>query len=215
MNNKFTITFEDTIGSLYKASVNLLLEPYYLAESEILPIFFDEVGYVKNTEIMRDFIFRASIKADELFYGKLTYLDPKELLYLKKNLTECLVLNMFAKKLAKDIAISKSRSKSFGDFNVSTSIKNDPMFVENLVTSSQACIDEAKATILTNDEIMLNVGLSNVKGSLNPNQTLVSRLWAHNELGYSSHSIFANTKVEYNGKLYKDGLIGRYNVPRA
>lgn len=189
-----------------------MLTPYYITEYDILPIFLEEESYDKYLEVLRDFIFKSSIKTDEVFYNRLTYIDPKELLYLKKHYTECLVINSFAKKFSKDVHASSSRSKSFGDFMVSTSVKNDPTFLTSLITDSQSCLDEAKQLISSTDEVSLNSGLSHVKSSNNIHKTDVSRLWSHNELPFTSRLNYANGKIVFNDKIYKAGLEGRYYV---
>jgi hypothetical protein len=216
MNNKLTITLKSLSNSeTYKIVANTMLSPYYITEYDILPIFLEEDSYNKYLEVLRDFIFKASIKTDEIFYNKLTYIDPKELLYLKKHYTECLVINSFAKKFAKDVTAASSRSKSFGDFMVSTSVKSDPTFLTSLITDSQSCIDDAKNIISATDEMSLNSGLSHVKASASPFRTDASRLWAHNELPFTSRLNYANGKVVFNNKIYKAGLEGRFYVPNT
>lgn len=223
MNNKFIITIPRTVTippstePPVTLTVHLLLTPYYISEFDILKIYYEEESFGKFYEPMRDLIFKCSLKADELFYNKLSYMDPKEVLFWKKHITECLVVQEYTKRFSKEYYSSNSRSKSFADFSVSTTIKNDPTFLASLLEDSAACILEIKGLVSLAEEVGLNGGLTNLRGSLNfdNSSALQSRLWWHSELSVPSTSDFANKKVFHRNRLYKDGVPSHVSITGA
>lgn len=188
-----------------KLQVNTLLDPYYISESSLLSIFVEEDEYVEYLPKTREVIFNASLRAKEFTYNKLHGFSEEHQLMLRRELALCFAINSFAKHFYKAYSGSTSRSKSFADFSVSTTVKSSPILLEDMISSSNGCILEAKKAIQDLTEIAGSLGLSNSKGKFNVSNAFSFRLWFHNNLPQRSNDILASNKIWYNGNLYKTG----------
>lgn len=192
---------------------NTLLKPFYISEIEVLNIFFNEYNHTYFNSV-RQLIFLNSIKADEMLGNVTTgILNPKDLLLLKKKLTTCLTIRDFGNKFNKDYVGSLTRSKSFAEFSVSTTTRNDPRFVANIVKDAEDCITNLSELIGLDNLLTPALGYTFVKGSCNPfNKERPSRLWHHGNLEKLSSEVVAFDKRWFNGVKYKNGIRGDLNV---
>lgn len=183
-----------------------LLKPFYISEREVLNIFFDEYNH-KYYNMVREFIFLNSLKADEMLGSvKGGALSESDLLLLKRKITTCLTIRMFGNKFNKDYVGSLTRSKSFAEFSVSTTQRNDPRFVANIVKEAEDCISHLESLIDIDDLLTPALGVTFVKGANNINNTQVqSRLWHHGNLSVLSKEVVAFDKRFFGPKEYKNG----------
>lgn len=189
----------------FKFFFDTMLKPFYITEREVLTIFFDEYNH-KYFKSVRELIFYNSIKADEMLGQNFTFLSAKDLLILKKKITTCLTVRDFGKKFNKDYIGSLTRSKTFADFSVSTTQRNDPRFVHGIVQEAEECIKNLEELIGPEKLLTPAIGYTFVKGALNSNNTeVMGRLWHHGNLSELSKEITAFDKKWFEGKKYKNG----------
>ena len=191
---------------IVKFNVNTLLNPFYLSESAIISLFVGEEEQEQYKARAREIIFNASLRASEFTYNKLTSFSEEHKLLLKRELALCFAINSFAKHFYKGFELSAQRSKSFADFSVSTTVRNSPILLEDMIKSSNNCVEEAKKAIVDLNNIANSLGRSNLKGQYNLTNSFSYRTWMHSNLPEKSNAIFASEKVWSNGDLYKDGV---------
>lgn len=209
MNKKYLISIPllktGAVDKKLTFTVNTLLDPFYISESALLSLFLDEEDYQTYSPKAREIIFNASLKTDAFMYGKLQSFPKEHVLTLKRELALCLSMNSFGRHFMKSFSESIQRTKSYAEFTVSTSIKNNPNLLKGMVESSDQCLEEIKQEIKSLDMVANGLGLTNMKGINNLGNPFTWRVWAHNNLPYKSQEIFASDKIWYNGNIYKDG----------
>ena len=209
MNKKYLISIPllktEAVDKKLTFSVNTLLTPFYISESALLSVFLEEKEYATYSPKAREIIFNASLKTDAFMYGKLQSFPQEHILTLKRELALCLSMNSFGRHFMKNFSESVQRTKSYAEFTVSTSIKNNPNLLKSMVESSDQCLEEIKEEIKSLDMVANGLGSTNMKGINNLGNPFTWRVWAHNNLPYKSQEIFASDKIWYNGNIYKDG----------
>ena len=121
-------------------SVNTLLHPFYIAETSLLSLFTDEEDYEKYSEKAREIIYNASLRALEFTYNKLNNFPEEHKLIFRRELALCFAINSFANHFYKGFQDTIQRSKSFADFSVSTTVKNNPSLLKEMIEGSVNCI---------------------------------------------------------------------------
>lgn len=201
MNINISIKIPLHSGGSLKVEENLLLNPLYITENELLSVYL-----TKYTELQfkaaREIAFYASLKADEIIGNKLDDLTNKEKFSFKRQLTLCLATIMFGNKFNTDYIKSLSRSKSLAEFSVSTSSTNDPQFVLNIIKDAQQCVDDIKSVINMAGDVLIRTF---VKGALNDSNPTSNRLWHHFNLEVKSKQTYASEKKPFKGRYYKNG----------
>ena len=212
MNIKLALKLPQKDGlKSYALTLDTLLKPFYISESEVLNVFFDEYPH-KYFKTVRELIFINSMRADDMV-GGLDFLPAKEVLILKKKITTCLTLRDFGSKFNKDYMAGLTRTKTFADFSVSTTQRNDPRFVYGIVKNAEECIDHISKLVDIDNILKPSVGYTFVKGGLNPyNKDKPARLWHHGNLEVLSKEIVAFDKRWFNGTKYKNGTRGDLDV---
>lgn len=185
-------------------SVNTLLHPFYIAETSLLSMFVEEEEYEKYGDKAREIIYNASLRALEFTYNKLNTFPEEHKLIFRRELALCLAMNNFANHFYKGFTDTIQRSKSFADFSVSTTVKNNPSLLKEMIAGSSNCILEAKLAITNASHIANSLGLTSVKGVYNASNSFSYRTWIHTNLPIESSSVIANGKIWFEGNLYKD-----------
>lgn len=193
-------------------SVNTLLHPFYIAETSLLSLFTEEEDYKKYSEKAREIIYNASLRSLEFTYNKLNNFPEEHKLIFRRELALCLAINSFANHFYKGFADTVQRSKSFADFSVSTTVKNNPSLLKEMITGSSDCILEAKLAITNASHIANSLGMTSVKGEYNPSNSFSYRTWIHSALPIQSTNALANGKIWFQGNLYKD--VDNVSIPR-
>lgn len=199
-----------------EVTINTMLTPMYASEAEVLSMFVDEEEYEKYYLKTREIIFNSSIRANDYLSSrlKLIGLSPEHVLLFKRELATCYAVNGMANHLYKNYGESISRSKTLGEFTVSTSVKNSTIPLRSIMESSKECTKEAKKAIDELTHLAASMGMCFDKGSWNISNRFSYRLWFHNHLPERSSQIFATTRHDFNGNKYKDGTRG-INVPKS
>ncbi len=195
---------DNTKTTLLLTSAQLMLNPLYALESDVITPF----SSINDEQLpwVRKLLFNASLTVYRLTkpLEKLPIINKEDLFLLRRDFTICLVTNDIAKQMNKDLAASLSRSKTLGDFSVSTSKKGDSAILLRIIDDSSSCIEEMKKLI--EDMIQSTIiPVSFVKGRYNPNTTIIGRLWWHTQLDTTIVDGFANKKYFRNGVGYKAG----------
>lgn len=212
MNTNLKLKLLITNGSeqkTVKTSVDLLLNPLYATESDVISVLSTVSDNIPN---IRKSLFNSSLTVMRLTskIEKLNILSDTELFHLRHDFTVCLAINECAKTLNKDLINAQSRSKTLGDFVVSTSIKGDTTSLRAILDDSLNCINEFKALISqTENERVLPATF--VKGRNNISSKYSERLWWNGNNSPAIVDAFASTKYQYNGNLYK---AGSFNIKR-
>lgn len=221
MNKKYlikipikTLVVEDDKEKIDKSQVaniviNTMLTPMYTTESELLALFVDEEEYDKYYLKAREIAFTSSIRAEEYLKGKLTSgtIPEETLLLLRRELSQCFGVNGLANFFFKGYRESVSRSKTLGEFSVSTTVKNNTYALRDIINSSKDCIKDAKRSVEEFKHLAASMGASFNKGACNLGSRFSYRLWFHNNLPERSTQIYASEKYgHYNGNRYKDGI---------
>lgn len=195
---------DNTINTTLLVSAQLMLTPFYALESDVITPFTDLTD--DQFPWIRKLLFNASLTVYRLTkpLEKLTIISKEDLFLLRRDFVICLVTNEMAKQLNKDLAASLSRSKTLGDFSVSTSKKGDNSVLLQILSDSSSCINEMKQLIEELEQSSL-VPASFVKGQYNPKTRLVGRLWWNSELPMTLVDGYANRKYDYKGNKYKAG----------
>lgn len=201
MNINITIKIPLLTTGSVTVSENLLLEPLYITERELLSRYL--TTYTEEQfDSAREIIFYNSLKADDLVGKKLDNLSDKEKFAFKRKLTLCLSVMDFGNKFNTDYIKSLSRSKSLAEFSVSTASTNDPQFVINIIKEAKECVDNIEDILLRSGEGLIRTF---VKGALNCNNRDSDRLWHHYNLDVKSTIPYASQKKMFNGRYYKNG----------
>ena len=199
---KLKLVNQQTETKIVNTSATMLLNPYYASEDEIISVFSDLTD--EKLLLTRKLIFSNSILALNLTrtIEKLAILPVVELFALRRDLTICLTTNDLAKHLNKDLINSTQRSKSLGDFAVSTSTRGDNTVLKEVLANSSNCVLELKGLILDiESERVLPKAFT--KGILNPNSKTSSRLWWLEDLSIKISDSYATNKYMWNGEKYK------------
>ena len=209
MNKKFYITIplkdsEERVGVKGKLTVNMMLDPYYISETSLLSVFVSDNEYKEYLPLAREIIFNSSLRSLEFTYNKLNSFSEEHKLILRRELALCFAINTFSNHFYQGFQESLHRSKSFSDFTVTTTVKNSPELLKDMISSSSNCIKEAKAEIVNSSSIANSLGLSSVKGSENLSNSFTYRTWIHDNLPIKSSGFIGNGKIWYQGNLYKD-----------
>lgn len=184
-----------------KISENLLLDPLYITENELLSVYL--VKYTDDHfKAAREIAFYSSLKADEIIGKTIDCFSDKEKFSFKRQLTLCLAIISFGNKFNTEYIKSLSRSKTLAEFSVSTSSTNDPQFVVGIIKEAQECVSDIKDALSMSGDVLIRTF---VKGANNPLNNTSNRLWHHFNLQDKSTKTYASEKKYYNGKYYKNG----------
>lgn len=216
INLKLSIPIVDDLGveKNIKIDSSLFLTPFYAVEEDIVPSFpnLDE----KDLPILRKVIFNASLTVNRLTekVEKLKLLTPKALFALRRDYVICLSTNEIAKRVNADLVKAKSKSKTLGDFTVSTSQTNDTTIVSKIFSDSKQCIYEIEKLIdEAEQDLILPVDF--VKGRYNTSNIQANdRLWWLKDLDDGSRVVdgYASNKYWYNGNRYKSATMNRSSL---
>lgn len=190
---------------IYSIDSYLLLNPFYALEEDVLNPF-TEIEQ-KDISWVRKVLFNSSITVYRLtkILEDLNYLNPEELALLRRDFTICLSVNEVGKQLYKDISAQISRSKTLGDFSVSTTKRNDLGLINKALSDSNNCIEEMKKLIEDIKESNITPS-SFVKGKTNERTLSSDRLWWLADLDDKVVDGFASRKYLYKGRKYKAGF---------
>lgn len=209
MNKKYVITLplkgRDKPLSL---TVHTMLTPLYITEAELLTLF-EKEGDTKSLHKAREIAFASGLRAEEYLRLKFRSMNiwPEHLQLLTIELAKCFAINAMANYFYRDFSESLTRSKTLGEFSVSTTTRHSPQAIKHLLDESKACIDEAKQAAEDYRHMAgLGLGLSVVKGLDNIKNKYSWRTWFHNNLPARSEDIYASEKRGYNENMYKGGL---------
>ena len=187
-------------------NTQLFLTPFYCIEADVLSPF----SSLKNEQLpwVRQLIFNASLTVYRLtkLIEKLNILPIDDLYLIRRDFTICLVTNDMAKQLNKDAVNQQSRSKSLGDFSVSTTVKGDTTALSKIFSDSNQCIGEMK-NLIADLELSRVLPATFVKGRYNPNTVESNRLWWNSDLPLTAVDGFASKKFRFNGSKYKAGTL--------
>lgn len=224
MNKKYLlkIPVKDLAGEevvkdkVLNLSINTLLTPMYVTEGQLLSMFVEDEDryYLKAREIA----FTSSLRARDYLEYKLQSLNLPEgyTESLVRELAQCFGVNGLATALFKTFGESVSRSKTLGEFSVSTSIKHSTHALRDIMNSSRDCVDEAKKAVDELKHLAASYGRATSKASCHPSSRFSYRLWFHNNLPERSDQIYASEKYRhYDGNIYKDGIRGGTYVPNT
>lgn len=199
---KLPIINNTTLESRYLViESTLLLNPLYALEEDILSPF-DNIQD-KDIPWIRKVLFNSSLTVLRLTkrLETLGLMSKDDLVLLRRDFTICLATNEVAKQVNKNNVSSASRSKTLGDFSVSTTNKSDSTFLLKIAADTDLCIAEMKKLI----EDIIQSGMlpsTFVKGSLNVSTRASGRLWWLSELPRIDDG-YASQKYLFNGDLYK------------
>lgn len=195
---------DDTKTSTLLVSAQLLLTPLYALESDVISPFSDITD--EHFPWIRKLLFNASLTVYRLtkMLEKSKWFSLEELFSLRRDFVICLVTNDIAKQMNKDLASAISRSKSLGDFSVSTSKKGDSAVLLRIIDDSNSCVAEMKQLILDLEQSNI-LPASFVKGRFNTRTKKENRLWWHTDLSPNITDGYASTKYYQNGRGYKGG----------
>lgn len=202
---KLPIRVEGTPKQHATLSVDLMLQPYLISESALLSAFVEESEYAKYGQKAREIAFNSSVRAWEWSKFKLKDYPEEYKIHYVRELALCFAMNAFAKYFFQNFNESLHRSKTYGEFTVTTTVKNNPAALKSLLDQSKQCIDDIKAEIEQAEDLVNGLGLDNLKGACNPSNAFSWRMWFHNNLPERSNQIYASEKFWYNGNMYKDG----------
>lgn len=190
--------------SLLLISTQLLLSPLYALESDVISPF----SGLEDSQFpwIRKLLFNASLTVYRLTKSleSISIISQEDLFMLRRDFVICIVTNEIAKQMNKDLAATLSRSKSLGDFSVSTSTKGDHSVLLQIIKDSNACVEEMKQAISDLEQTSI-LPTSFVKGRYNPRTVKSSRLWWHSELPVNVVDGYASKKYYINDRGYKSG----------
>lgn len=198
--------------------INTLLTPMYTTEAELLAMFVDEEEYDKYYLKAREIAFTSSIRAEDYLKSRLKSgtIPEETLMLLRRELAQCFGVNALATFFFKGYGESVSRTKTLGEFSVSTTVKNNTYALRDIIDSSKDCLKEAKKSVEEIKHLAASMGASFNKGSCNLKSKFSYRLWFHNNLPERSTQIYASEKYgHYNGNIYKDGIRGSLYVSES
>jgi len=211
MNIRQTVSFNDglqdilgnpiqIVGAVY---YDILLDPFYCTERDILSIVMEEPSD-KYIEWVRELIFNASIRADDVFNTiilKSLELTEEQEFRLKRQYVICLVSYQFYKDFYKDFMKSIKKTKFLGDVKVSLDVEKDPSFIMQVSDDAKECYESIA------DMIGVGAGMNCfVKGRSNPCNYTSERQWYPKlDGGHPNVPIAANKAITFCNK-YKIGV---------
>jgi len=211
MNIRQTTSFNDglqdilgnpiqIVGTVY---YDILLDPFYCTERDILLIVMEEPSD-KYIEWVRELIFNASIRADDVFNTEILKalgLTPEQEFRLKRQYVICLASYQFYKDFYKDYMRSIKKSKFLGDVKVSLDVEKDPTFIMQISDDAKECYESIA------DIVGVGAGMNSfVKGRSNCCNYTSSRQWYPKlDGGHPNVPIAANKAVTFCNK-YKIGV---------
>lgn len=201
MNININIKIKKKEDGYLEVSENMLLDPFYITERELLNVYLSEYP-MRYISAAREIIFYNSLRADEIVGKSLDSLSDVEIFSIKRRLTLCLSIIGFGNKFNTDYTKSLSRSKTLAEFSVTTSKVNDPFFVINIIKNAEECVASVEDLINSASSGLISLF---VKGALNSANLDSHRLWHHFNLEDKSNIPYASEKKFYNGKYYKNG----------
>lgn len=183
-------------------SAQLLLNPIYALEEDVITPF----TTLKEEQLpwVRKLLFDSSITVyrETKVIEKLGLMSKGELFSLRRDYVICMVTNQMAKQLYKDALNTISRSKSLGDFSVSTSTKADSTAISKIISDSNTCIDDMKK-LIEDIEASSLLPATFVKGRSNVSTRKSARLWWHSDLPFDLVDAYASKRYWFNGNGYK------------
>jgi hypothetical protein len=212
MNLELTLDIPLTSTTSSRVVTQVLLEPYYCTEDDILNPFeeFDS----NNSVYVRSIIFNASLRVynETIKIARIGILSPEDLLFLQRDYTICIATADFTKKLKVDYLGTISRMKKLGDFQVQTSNKTDGTIINKLLKDTEDCIKECKQLIkdIESERVLPQIF---AKGSNNPmNTQVLGRIWWLSHFNPHITDAYASTKILSNNNRYK---VGNFNIYRG
>lgn len=211
MNVRFLLKIPIKLDGASKApsavlTLDTMLDPYLISETALMAMFMNEEEYPTYGKKAREIAFNASVRAWEFTKFKLLAMPEEHKILLTKELALCIAMSNFAKHFYRGFQDSLHRSKTYGEFSVTTTVKNNPAALQGIMKDSDKCLADIKDEIEEMETAWNGLGLSNLKGSWNPGQTWSWRLWFHNNLPERSKQIYASESVwHWNGNRYKGG----------
>lgn len=195
---------DETDKTTLLVSAQLMLNPLYALESDVISPFTNIQD--EHFPWIRQLLFNASLRVLRLTktIEKLPVMSSEDLFLLRRDFVICIVTNDMAKQMNKDLASQISRSKSLGDFSVSTSKRGDSAVLLQIIKDSSDCMEEMQLTINDLEQSMV-LPSSFVKGRYNPKTHKPARLWWHSELPGTIVDGFASKKYYRYGVGYKAG----------
>ena len=185
------------------ASVDMLLNPFYATENDILSIVMDEPSQEYSTRI-REIIFNSSVMADDKITASMIIesgMTTVQAFRIKRQYVICLSAYEFSKAFYRDYLRSIKKSKFLGDVKVSLDIEKDPSFIMQISADAKECFESIETAM------GVGVGMASfVKGRNNSCGKTSSREWYPN-IGNGSPRvpIAANKAVGFCNK-YKIGV---------
>ena len=183
-------------------STQLMLNPIYALEEDVITPF----TTLKEEQLpwVRKLLFDSSITVYRLTktIEKLNLITEEDLFSLRRDFVICMVTNEMAKQLYKDALSTISRSKSLGDFSVSTSTKSDSAAISRIMSDSNSCITGMKA-LISDMELSGLTPATFTKGASNPSTRKSARLWWHSDLPYKITDAYVSNKYWFNSNGYK------------
>ena len=189
-------------------TTHLFLTPFYALESDVITPFSNVTD--EHLPWIRKILFNASLSVKRLtkVLEVISTINNEDLFLLRRDFVICLVTNEMAKQFNKDLAASLSRSKTLGDFSVSTATKGDSSVIMQILNDSNACIAEMKQ-IINDLEQSTITPTGFVKGRYNVRTHNNDRLWWHTGLSKDLVDGYASEKYFVNGSGYKAGTFNR------
>lgn len=204
------LVHEET-GDTLKAKVksDVLLNPFYATEEDILPKFNDLTE--EDIYYLRKQIFNASLTVNRLTekIEMLRVLSPTQLFAMRRDYVICLATLDLAKRVSSFLKKAQSQSKTLGDFSVSRSETSDNTSITTIINTSLECIKEMNNLIMVTEQERV-LPREFIKGRYNTSNIQANdRLWwlKDFDVGYTrSPDGFASVKVNYKGNNYKAGI---------
>ena len=155
MNENILVTFingdlKDTSGAKVtitdQFSENILLDPYYCTEDDIISIFMQDKE--KYWLMTKKIIFDSQVKVDFMF-RKATFskLDEQEIFHLKRDYVICSSTYQFAKQFNSDFLKSVSKTKMLGDLKVSVRMDKAINGANLIMGDAEKCLEELQETL--------------------------------------------------------------------
>lgn len=184
-----------------EAIFNILLNPFYAMEQDILVVFIDE--HASYLETVRAIIFDSSIYIDDILtltIQKSLGLTDEQAFRVKRHYVICKSVFMFGKIFFRDYLKSVKKSKFLADIKVSLEIEKEPALIQQLSKDAKDCVDEIE------NMLGASTGFQTfVKGEWNPCNKESHRQWYPGMgNGYPRVSIGAS-KAETFCRKYKIG----------
>jgi len=191
-----------TVSFLLTKEFNMLLDPLYATEDDILSLFMEDQT-IYWTQVQK-IIFESSIKADQVVNDRVIRtlaLSPKDVFMIKRDYTICLATYKFGIIFYRDYVTQIQKQKFLADVKVSLNVKKDPTILERLLDDAESCFKDIEDLLNTN-------GLINtfVKGELNPCNRRSDREWYPSKGGNTPRVSIAANKTSELCRKYKIGV---------